>query len=155
MAHIFDPDEIFEMALQLERNGAAFYRNAAENVPDSQNKKLLLGLAKMEEDHERDFTILRKKLTDSKPDYYDPDGEAARYLQSIADTKIFFERGLDITSMKEILKEAILAEKDSTIFYMGLKELVPDEPGKNKLEQIIKEEMTHIRILSEKLADIK
>ncbi len=53
--------------------------------------------------------------------------------------------------MKEIVKEAILAEKDSIVFYLGMKELVPEGLGKDKVDKIIKEEMSHIRLLTKKL----
>jgi rubrerythrin len=56
--------------------------------------------------------------------------------------------------MKEILKAAIVAEKDSIVFYLGLKDFVPDRLGKNRLDKIIKEEMGHIRILSNELVSL-
>jgi rubrerythrin len=36
-----------------------------------------------------------------------------------------------------------------------MKDLVPDHLGKDKLDEIIKEEMKHIRILNDKLIDLK
>jgi len=56
---------------------------------------------------------------------FDPEGEAALYIRSLADTRVFFEKKIDTSSMEEILKEAILAEKDSIVFYLGMKEMVP------------------------------
>ncbi len=155
MNKIYDADEIFEMALELERNGNEFYKKAAEGLTDSSNRKLLLDLAEMEVNHEKLFSDLRKELKTANPDYFDPDGEAALYLHSIANTKIFFKREIDPTSLEDIFKEAILAEKDSTVFYLGMKEMVPDQAGKDKIDSIIKEEMSHIRILSEKLTELK
>ena len=38
----FNADEILEMAEQIERNGVLFYRTAAEQVSDPQQKQLLL-----------------------------------------------------------------------------------------------------------------
>ncbi|MBT7259953.1 MAG: rubrerythrin, partial [Desulfobacula sp.] len=49
---------------------------------------------------------------------------------------------------------AIQAEKDSIIFYLGMKEIVPEKSGKAKIDDIIKEEMSHIRIIAQKLAAI-
>jgi hypothetical protein len=108
----------------------------------------------MEVEHEKVFETLKKDFAKEVSDYCDPDGEAVKYLCSIADTKIFFQRDIDVTSMEKIFKEAIMAEKDSTIFYLGMKDLVPDGAGKDKIDKIIKEEMTHIRILGEKLAKL-
>ena len=53
--------------------------------------------------------------------------------------------------MVEILKSAIEAEKDSIVFYLGMKEAVPENLGKDRIETIIKEEMGHIRVLSREL----
>jgi rubrerythrin len=57
--------------------------------------------------------------------------------------------------MKEILKAAITAEKDSIAFYLGMKDAVSDSHGKQRVEAIIKEEMQHIRILSKELVAFK
>ena len=57
--------------------------------------------------------------------------------------------------MKNILKEAILAEKDSIVFYLGMKDFVPEKFGKNRIEKIIKEEMGHIKLLSNQLTSLK
>ena len=42
MAYDFTADDIFEMAEQLERNGAQFYRNAAENTDDPEANAFLI-----------------------------------------------------------------------------------------------------------------
>ncbi len=157
MVYDFNADEIFKMAEQIERNGASFYRKAAESITDPAEKKLLLDLAVMEDDHEKTFADLRKGLSEKEKTAtaFDPEGEAALYLRALADTRVFFEKKIDTTSMEEILKEAILAEKDSIVFYLGMKELVPDNLGKTKIDAIIKEEMAHIKLLSGKLVALK
>ena len=55
----------------------------------------------------------------------------------------------------EILKEAVAAEKDSIAFYLGMKDLVPERLGKEKIDVIIKEEMNHIKILGQKLIGLE
>ena len=153
MAYDFTADDVFEMAEKLERNGAQFYRNAAENADDPTAKAFLIRLAEMEDAHEKTFALLRSNLSGKAKaaTVFDPQHESALYLRSLADTKVFFEKEIDLSSMREILKAAILAEKDSIVFYLGMKDLVPDRLGKDKLDEIIKEEMGHIRILSKEL----
>ena len=56
-----------------------------------------------------------------------------------------------MTSMVEILKSAIEAEKDSIVFYLGMKEAVAEDLGKDRIDVIIKEEMGHIQVLSKEL----
>jgi len=153
MGYDFNADEVFEMAEQLERNGAKFYRSAAEKTSDSANKGFLLELAAMEDEHEKTFKAMRADLTakEKESTVFDPQGEAAMYLRALADTRVFFEKEIDLSSMKAILKAAIEAEKDSIVFYLGMKEAVPDNLGKDRLDGIIKEEMGHISLLSKKL----
>ena len=153
MSYDFSADNIFEMAEQMERNGAKFYRESAENAADPSVKKLLLQIAAMEDAHEKTFAALRADLTneEKKATVFDPEGESVLYLRAMADTKVFFEKEIDVSSIQEVFKAAILAEKDSIVFYLGMKDLVPDKLGKNKLDVIIKEEMGHIRILSNEL----
>jgi len=156
MVYDFTADDVFEMAEKLERNGAKFYRTAAENVSDPKSKELLIGLAEMEDEHEKTFALLRAGLSNAEKvaTVFDPENESALYLRALADTRVFFEKKIDTSSMKEILKAAIVAEKDSIVFYLGLKDFVPDQLGKNRLDTIIKEEMGHIRILSKELVSL-
>ncbi len=153
MSYDFSADNIFEMAEQMERNGAKFYRESAENAADPSVKKLLLQIAAMEDAHEKTFAALKADLTneEKKATVFDPEGESVLYLRAMADTKVFFEKEIDVSSIQEVFKAAILAEKDSIVFYLGMKDLVPDKLGRNKLDIIIKEEMGHIRILSNEL----
>jgi rubrerythrin len=156
MALDFNADEIFEMAEQIEKNGAIFYRKAAENVT-GEEKDFLLELAKMEDDHEVTFKGLRKELSlkQKESNTFDPDDDAPQYLKALADSRVFFEKDLDPKTMKDILKAAIGAEKDSIVFYLGMKELVPEKLGKAKIDDIIKEEMSHIKLLSTRLIKSK
>ena len=155
MSYGFSADEIFEMAEQMERNGGGFYRNAAAGVKDPEEKQLLMELAAMEDEHERTFQSLRAGLSDQlkAPTVFDPEGESALYLRSLVDSRVFFDKPIDTASMKEILKAAIVAEKDSIVFYLGMKDMVPEKIGKGKIDAIIKEEMGHIRTLSRKLVE--
>jgi rubrerythrin len=157
MSYDFNADDVFEMAEQLERNGGKFYRTAAQSIADADNKNFLLELAAMEDQHEKTFRSMRAELTakEKASTVFDPRGEAALYLRALADTRVFFEKEMDVSSMKEIFKSAIAAEKDSIVFYLGIKEAVPESLGKGRLENIIKEEMGHIRLLSKKLAAYK
>ena len=157
MSYEFNAEEIFAMAEQIESNGAKFYREAAQNVSGTESKELLLGLAGMEDEHEKTFQIMRSQLTEKEKEatVFDPEGEAAQYLTALADTRVFFEKKMELSSMKEILKAGIVAEKDSIAFYLGMKDVVSDNRGKQRIEAIIKEEMQHIRILSKELAAFK
>ena len=153
MSYDFNADEVFEMAEQMERNGAKFYRDAAKNTADPANTEMLMGLSKMEEDHEKMFGSMRAELSTAEKasTVFDPSGEAALYLRALVDGRVFFEKEIDATSMVEILKSAIEAEKDSIVFYLGMKAAVPKNLGRNRIEAIIREEMGHIQMLTKHL----
>jgi rubrerythrin len=153
MMYDFNADDIFEIAEQMERNGAKFYRAAAEAVKDKASRDFLLKLAAMEDDHEKIFAQMHEQLSASEktPTVFDPQGDAAGYLRALADTRVFFEKRIDTSSMHAILKDAITAEKDSIVFYLGMRDAVPESMGRNRLDDVIKEEMGHIRLLGKEL----
>lgn len=161
MAMPFNADEIFEMAQQIERNGAKFYRAAAKKI--SSLKETLLELANMEDEHLKTFTDMRSNLSaaEKEPLVFDPDSQAAMYLQVMANGHVFdvkTDPTRQLTGKKtaeDILKMAIGLEKDSIVFYSALKESVSRKAGKDKVEAIIAEEMSHIVILGDKLASLK
>lgn len=167
MSYDFSADEIFEMAEQIERNGARFYRKMAENISDKSIRELLLDFAAMEDAHERVFASMRADLSDKErePRVFDPEDEAALYLRALADLRVFNEKTEDGFVLPEdlsesekgikVFREAIKQEKDSIVFYLGMKGLVPENLGREKIDSIIKEEMKHIRLLSNKLASLK
>ena len=157
MSYDFNADEVFEMAEQMERNGAKFYRDAAETAADPSNKEMLIGLSKMEEAHEKIFESMRADLTaaEKASTVFDPSGEASLYLRALVDSRVFFKKEIDVTSMVEILKSAIEAEKDAIVFYLGMKEAISQNFGRDRIEAIIKEEMGHIKFLSSKLVSLK
>ena len=159
MSYDFNANDILEMAEQIERNGAVFYKTAAEIIDDATEKAFLLELAAMEEDHEKTFTGIKSGLSDKEKELpvFDPDGENSMYLRSLADTRVFFEKQLPDSSytMADILSDAITAEKDSIVFYLGMKGFVPKGLGKDRIDAIIEEEMKHIRLLSQKLSECK
>ncbi len=159
----FNADEIFEVAEQIERNGAKFYRRAANIFSDSAINNKLLNLAVMEEQHEKTFAAMRSEFFSGKPEkmVFDPDGQAALYLQAVADGKIFdikaepskvLPEGI---SVEEVLNIAIGVEKESVVFYTSMKELVKENLGKNRIDTIIKEEIGHITDLRTQLESLK
>jgi rubrerythrin len=155
-------DEIFEMAEQIERNGARFYRRAAQGFADSRAGRRLLDLAAMEDQHEKVFAAMRAELLQSErePRVPDPYGEAILYVRGMADGHVFdvrkdpSERLTGKETIEDILKTAIGLEKDSIVFYLGIKEIVPERLSKQRIDDIIKEEMGHIAILSQEMAGL-
>ena len=157
----YNIEEVLEMACQIERNGARYYRRAADLVTGPEARKLLLELAAMEEDHERTFDTLRADAATRGILLGGQDDLVAQYLRALADGEVFRRHESPAETIRpgiserQVLEIALSMEKDSIAFYLGMKDLVPAGSGKSKLEEIIQEEMRHIRILGEKLAALK
>jgi rubrerythrin len=161
MAISFNLDEIFEMAEQIEKNGADFYREAARRTGDKATQKTFMNLAEMEDGHLKIFHEMRKQLdaSDREQTTFDPDSEAVMYLQAMADshgTEGKRDRKTKLTgeeSIKEIFEIAVNAEKNSIVFYTALKDIVSVR-GKDKVEAIISEELGHLAILKRQLSQL-
>ena len=162
MAITFNADEVFEMAEEIERQGAKFYSEASKKAQDDKTKNFFLELSAMEAGHLKIFSDMRKELGEAEKaeTTYDPENEAAMYLKTMADAK-GWEGKISPTqkltgneSMKEIVEIALNSEKESVVFYYGLKAMVPEKAGRDKIEEIIMEELSHIRTLLEYLKDM-
>lgn len=159
----YNADEVFQMAEQIERNGAIFYTRAAEMVSNPEVKELLSDFAKWELKHEEMFAKIRNEINSQKEvvaDQYDIDDVVGAYLRSIADGYVFdvHENPEDVLvgdeNLEQIIALAIEAEKNSIVFYVGIQQDMPKGLGRNRIDQIIREEMTHINLLSRVMSKI-
>lgn len=159
---IFNANEAFEIAKRIEHNGVIFYTKAAEIVQDQSSKDLMKELAEMEVVHEKVFASMQDSLKgDEKAEtMYDPHDDAYQFLKGMAD-KYVFNPSTDPSGVlkpgaeaKDILEFAIQREKDSIIFYEGIKVMVPEKFGRVRLDEIIAQEMGHVIILTKQLSKV-
>jgi len=150
----FGIDKIFEIAKNIELDGAQFYRQAAEKTSSDDIKQVLLDLAAMEDGHLKIFEQMRKELGEQNKNLFASGNQVALYLKTMADglggerIKSPLERLSGNETIKEILEIGIDGEKASMLFYIGLKELVPNKANKDAIEVIIKEEFSHVVALN-------
>jgi rubrerythrin len=154
----FNAFEVFEIAEQIERNGTNFYIRAAELFDDPKTCQMFLNLAEWEKEHERTFARMKQQLSEQnrhantpRPDNLLPD---PRVMAGMAVFGIRSDPAEELHGRQnetDIIRRAVEKEKDSIVFYHGLKEFVPAGPDKNKIDDIIKEEMRHIVILDQLL----
>jgi rubrerythrin len=155
----FNAFEIFEIAEKIERNGAAFYRKAAQIFDDPATRNMLLELADWEGKHEQVFANMRKLLSEQSRELrtFELENDMEPVAQAMAGLAVFgseadpSEELAGKRSKKDILRKALSWEKDSIVYYVGLKNFVPDRAGKDKIDDIIREEMHHIGILNQSL----
>jgi rubrerythrin len=155
MTVTFNAFEVFEIAEQIERNGAKFYHRAAEILDGPDICKVFLRLAKWETKHEETFAGMKKQLSELcreprnvNPEDRLPDPKVMAGLTAFGIRPDPADEVSGKQSEVDTLKMAVQKEKDSIVFYNGLKGFVPARTAKDKIDDIIKEEMRHIRILN-------
>ena len=158
MALTFNAHEIFEMGVQIERNGKAFYEAAAKKASNGEVRDLFKELSTWEAGHITLFEKLRDELPADAgtADLYDPEGDAHLYLRAAADSHVFL-KNKNAEAIAAKCKDAMAAldmgvtfEKDSVVFYTTMKKVVPPALGKSTIDRIIAEEIKHIGMLIDK-----
>jgi len=163
MATIFyNADEVFEMAIQIEKNGEKFYAKAAEISSEPKAKEMLLRLKDMEVSHQIIFSKLKEKLSDDavEPIVFDPHGELVKYLQAVADSHVFnvsqdpLKLLNENSTAKEIMDLAIRFEKDTIVYFLGMQDLVPEKLGKDSVGRLVEEERGHILFIKDTMGPL-
>jgi rubrerythrin len=158
----FNAREIFDIGVQIEVNGKAFYEAAAKKVAETAMKDFFLELAAWENTHIKLFGELRDALPKGAGNVpvFDPNDEAAMYLQATADSHVFV-KNKDMVGLvagckgpMEILDLAMTFEKDSVVYYTTMKKVVAPNLGQDKVDRLIDEEIKHISMLSQRKAKI-
>lgn len=150
-------DEVFELAEQIERNGAIFYRKAASFLEDATAVAKLEELAIAEDRHEAVFRGLREQLVrdDARISVYDKDDIVALHLQALAGREVFVvgQEPSDVLkgteTFAQVVKIAIGKEWDSILFYCAVRDLVGSEEDKIAINEIIRQEERHVKELQE------
>lgn len=153
----YNVDEVFALAEQIERNGAAFYRRGAEIARNPQVKKLMEELAAWEDGHEKVFSRIRAQLSDDERSAraFDPEGDTDMYLAAMAGQHVFSTDKSPETMLRgsespaEILDIALRFERDSILFFVGMKEAIPDRLGSTDVDHILREEFGHVAYLEQ------
>ncbi len=117
---------------------------------------ILSKLAAMEDDHENLFSSLQENLPEKAAPFpaCDPDGDVAHYQRASADThvsKLYPQNPdtmADAAGFEDVLQTPIQFEKGSVCFFLGLRDMVPAEPGRGEVDRLIREEMGHITLLN-------
>ncbi len=150
--------EVFEIAEQIERNGAKFYRKAAEQFNEPDIRNMFLKLADWETGHEQIFKDMGKQLSKPNDKTGSPEFEKKQFDPKLMACLAVFDTGPEsvhklrnMENILEVLKSAVEKEKDSIAFYEGLKDFAHDGDDKDKVDDIIEEEMRHIKILNQAL----
>ncbi|MFH0739330.1 MAG: ferritin family protein [Candidatus Omnitrophota bacterium] len=152
MGNIFAGSEVVELGIQIERNGKDFYEVLAAQSKNPKGKDSFALLAKEEEKHIAVFQGILKKTQGYEPPQSYP-GEYLAYMNALASEHIFTQkdkgRGVaqGIKTDREAVDMALGFEKDSIIFYEGMKKMVPAYEQKI-IDELIIQEQAHLSKLS-------
>jgi len=161
MKTAFTAVDVFEIAERIEINGMAFYQNAARKFTNPQAKHLILDLAEKEKDHRKRFATLKDRYIHEPRESMAPaaDAQSLKDLRTLAETHVFLaqkDSGVlkGSESTEEIIFAALDFEKDSIVYFLGVKDFVDDEKDKRQVDKIIYEEVEHIGDLSRLLREL-
>lgn len=149
---VFDANDIVEVAVRIEENGANFYRYAVQLAATEEVKALFLLLADQEVKHQQTFAkILAGMDRNAPPEGYD--GEYAAYLHGYVDNRLVFTAEAFAAELAKLRNEvsaldfAIQRELDSIHYYREMRELLPTD-RREAIDRIIGEEKEHFLKLS-------
>ena len=145
-------DELFQIAESMEVDGQQFYSLAAEKTQDAELKKQFSDLADWEKEHIKVFRDLAKMVkngNDSTDRVADPQSDVDEYLHALVKGAVFEladsaeEAIANISTPLELLRYACEMEKKAVLFYMGIREALPESMHR-AITPIIEEETRHI-----------
>lgn len=145
--------ELYQVAVGIEKNGVAYYGALAEAVDNPQLKRTYLDLAEMEKGHIKVFEGLAATVESGPVLTPDVEQEYDAYLKALIDSAVFRDDSVArdlatrVVGTAEALQLALGAERDSILFYMEMKSLVPAKE-RETVDRIIQEERAHLRELS-------
>jgi rubrerythrin len=148
MSIIFSGSELLEVAVGIEKNGAAFYQALAEKIKGPSARAIYEHLAAEEIKHQKTFQAMLETVGSYQP----PEGYAKEYqlyLKSLVDSSVFTDvaqarqRAAEASSQIKALDIGIQAEKDSILFYTEIQNLVKPADRQVVLK-IIDEERGHL-----------
>ena len=155
---VFSAAEAFEIAMQIEKNGEAFYYAVAARMTETSVKKLFQELATQEQRHYEIFQKMAGTVSGAASPVA-PDAERDEYqvyLQATLDNALFAgsDKALALAEQardrQAALRVAIGFEKDTLLFFYDLRDMTG--PAEQKaINGIIQEEKQHLRRLAKLL----
>jgi len=153
MGILFSGRELVNIGIGIEKNGAAFYDTLADCAQQDAVKSLYKQLADTEKEHIQVF----EKMLGSVDDYQPPETfteEYEAYMKALVDSLVFTDekQACDLANTMrgdaEAIQTALIAEKDSILFYLEMRDLVRASE-RHVVDRLIAEEKTHMRELTQ------
>jgi rubrerythrin len=147
---MFTIDEIFDLALRIEKNGEKFYRDLIRRLDNAELQEALRWLAEEEVRHAQFFAGLKEQSVVGRQAFPREDVSDNSLLQDLLGDRVFSLDDLDLSSvsdLRSLLQQAIEFEKDTILFFEMIKSFIEEDAALRQLELIIEEEQRHIATL--------
>jgi rubrerythrin len=155
MREVFSGSEIIELGIEIEKNGRDFYNILARQSEFKEAGKIFKFLAEQEGQHIIVFAKILDSFEKNRQQPLYPD-EYLAYMNSLASKQVFTQKktgdriAKNIAGLKEAIDAGIGFERDSILFYQGIKKIVPSKQ-RSAVRALIFQERRHL----EKLMNLK
>lgn len=153
---MFTMDDLFEIAIKMEKNGEAVYIDALSRIDNKELKPILQWMADEEASHRKWFKNQQNKLSISLDEQQLKEMVPDILQQMMGDHALSLE-DIDfskIENITDLLKTFIGFEKDTIQFYEMLEMFIEDESIKKGLDIIIQEEKAHVAKLEKMIQSL-
>lgn len=148
MSPKFAAVEVLEMGIQVEKNGFDFYCALAKQTEKEEAKIIFNFLAKEEEKH---IIIFKKMLSniENEPNRQSLSEEYFAYMNALAGEDVFTQKdkardlAKTLTTDTEAVDLGIKMEKNSLVFYQGIKKMVLPE-DRHVVDELLRQEEGHL-----------
>ncbi len=148
---MFSLNEIFDIAIKIERNGETAYRKAIDKADKPELASLLGWIADEEMKHTQWLSELRDKylLMPSEGQVEEISSDLLNELLGDHSLSLDDVDFANIHEVNELIKVWIEFEEDTVLFYEMLQQFIEEEQTTGLIDQIIAEEKKHIANLKE------
>jgi len=142
--------EITKIAMDMEKEGQAFYRKAAVIAGDEKSSSMFILLAEQEKRHSEMFYDLHELISqkNQSSDEYLYDENVSLYMKALVENKVFKENEQDsirtMNSIQDALRIGINSEKNSILFYNEIMRNTKSADVLGILALILEQEKKHL-----------
>jgi rubrerythrin len=155
MAEIENIKDAILTAIQMEKDGYAFYNKAAAQTSSNMGRTIFESLAA---DEQRHLDVFQKMFEDKigQSEWNDLINSSKKYASiPIFPTNLKEAPGMDPDSTEiDALRMAMDSEKEAIEYYNKIKENLDDQELKNVIDEIINQEKNHYSLLEKEFNHI-
>lgn len=153
---VYSVNEVIEMAVQIEKNGFAFYHEASKRKDlNAEAIEFIEFLRDQELNHEKTFLSLRDELDKDVLELSTDWELVSLYLKTIVDGRIFnseysaIQLAAGAKDIFGVVDNAITFEKDTLLYFHAIADGISNPKTKAVLRKIINEEVSHVLKLND------